>query len=119
MITTHERNDSDITDAIMKIAGFPKGSYMGKSSNIFGVSNGPECAFAFHRDEFDKVNRDVLEALKIKGPTIVVGQKYRNDRNTQTPEPTDVFVVRYDTHYVKESHISMIEEKLKEPTNTG
>jgi hypothetical protein len=102
-IRVEEASDKDVACALATLAGFPKGSLAGRVNNIWHREISETCAYVFHKDTLDKVDRDLAEAMAYHGPDVVVMQIHKPGLKVPAWQPTNEYEVHFNDKLVNPS----------------
>ena len=104
----------EVAAALMELASFPQGSFLGRINNAYGVGNGRECSIAFHKEILDKLNGDIGEAVAYHRPHIIVGEVLRPPEGKEKEyQPTGEYAIGFDTEKIHPLLIGKLEGQIR------
>ncbi len=106
-------NDTDIAYALANLSGFGKGTYVGRTNNIWHKELSQECAVVFHKDTLNEAGGDLTEAMVCLGPDIIVSRVYKRPENEPVFEPSNWYSIDFNEKRIDLSLIEKIEGEIR------
>ena len=92
-ITIRETNKADVAYALAHLAGFPKGTFVGETNNVYHRELSSRCEVVFHRDTLTEAGGE--NPMLFLGPDIVVTKVHKPSAESGRFEPTDEYLIDF------------------------
>jgi len=107
-------SDTDIIYALAYLAGFRRGTYIGRTNNIWHRELSSEAMVCFNKETLEKAGGDLAEAMACLGPDIIVSQIYRPPKEDEGDwQPTDEYLIDFNERMINESLVEKIQEEIR------